>query len=183
MEVGSTRTRLLLADAIRVAAKVLLKAELSAAETHELAMVGNLKGAVKLLARRLKLQRSVPGGSDRQTQIRLAVMEVAAETTGIFDRSPGVRARFIREAVEAESGRFIEEAILRRKVREAEELLLKQQVSSTAERKFIRRANRLLMQQLNELRSIVGDMTQLMDAIDGLTAIYSRFLSRAFSGC
>jgi hypothetical protein len=172
----SPRLQDLLAAAMRFAALVELSVPLSESEARELAVLGDLDIALDRLRRRMTVRRVIPGTvNNEHSQVRLAVYEIAAEAIG----GPEALQEVIRRGVAAETAAAAAESRATEKIRQLEKLFDERRAASAAEREFIRRASRLRVKQVNQLRMSIFDAEALERAIAGLDALYGKYLTDA----
>jgi hypothetical protein len=84
--------------AFRLAARVELSIDLPEMQARELAVFGNLNTALVRLKDRMTFKRVIPGVEGKESQVRLAVYELAAEAKG----GPSAHRGIINQAIEAE---------------------------------------------------------------------------------
>jgi hypothetical protein len=106
--------------------------------------------------------------------VRLAVYELAAEATG----GPEALQEVIRRGVETETAAAIAESRATEKIRQLK-IFDEHRASSAAEREFIRRASRLRVRQVNQLRMSIFDAEALERAIAELDVLYGRYITDA----
>lgn len=172
----SPRLQDLFAAAMRVAALVELSVPLSESDARQLAVLGDLDTALDRLRRRMTVQRVIPGTvSNEYSQVRLAVYELAAEATG----GPEALQEVIRRGVETEKAAAAAKSRAIEKIRQFEKIFDERRAASAAEREFIRRASRLRVRQVNQLRISILDAEALERAIAELDVLYGRYMTDA----
>jgi hypothetical protein len=172
----SLRLQYLFAAAMRLATLAELSVELAEAEACQLAAFGNLETALARLRDRMTVRRAIPGVQrDQRSQVRLAIYELAAEAKGDHEAVQEI----IRRGLEAEAAAAASASRETEKIRDAAKIFEESRASSSAGREFIRRADRLRIRQVNQLRTSIFDEGALERALVKLYELYSRYITQA----
>lgn len=175
----TTRVERLLAEGIAIAARRLYRIEVTSREAQLLARGGSIWLALEKLGNRLDVKRSVPGdqAGDAAFQERLAVVEVAAEMSGVFDAER--KRELITGLLEAETNFRIERegGPTVQAIGETAGFLREQGNDLS---RFTRLAHRMLSEQRSMLELHIVDDELRGEASAQLEAIYRRYLDTAF---
>jgi hypothetical protein len=168
----SARVQQLYAAATRLAIILETGEEVPDEVAGALAVVGSLGQTVSSLRERLKIRRIIPS-DNRSAQVRMAIHELVGGALGLSNSETDL----IREAVEVERSAAEKSSHVAKLIKEAEQILDESRASSAAQRSFIRKANRLLQKQIDQLQESIVDPDFRDGIINRLIALYSRYLA------
>jgi hypothetical protein len=168
------------ATAIQTIAFCLLNVQVTDPEAFELAGIGDVSEALRLLTERLAYPRRANGMVlPRDSQSRIAVAEIIADAKGLHESDPAARLDFVRRALARESEHINSEREIIERTQAAAALALKIRNSDPQLRAFFRRIDRVRRRQVNRLKSAVPDQERCEIAIRKLDDLFERYIERA----
>jgi len=177
----SPRVRGIWAAAFKLVAKEVRGWEISEEDAAQLAEIGDLSVALRMLEDRLSYGRGTEGVRfSRESLIRIAIAEVNADAKGLHKGDPAARLEFLQAAVAKEVERLRAEREMAGEIGAVEDLQSEIRGSPRLGRYF-RQLDRVRMRQINRLNASILDPDRCETARESLDTLFKFFVRRGLS--